>query len=72
MDTKTNLAEESSRSGISSPPPHRGPTPQMKRSHWIIFFAICFILGLLVFVTIIHVIDTTPSRAQLLKGEAGQ
>lgn len=38
----------------------------MKRSHWIIFFAICFILGLLVFVTIIHVIDTTPQRAKLV------
>ena len=38
----------------------------MKRSHWIIFLAICFILGLLVFVTIIHVIDTTPSRAKLV------
>lgn len=38
----------------------------MKRSHWIIFFVICFILGLLVFVTIVHVIDTTPSRAQLI------
>ncbi len=38
----------------------------MKRSHWIIFFAICFILGLLVFVTIIHVINTTPSKARLI------
>jgi membrane fusion protein (multidrug efflux system) len=38
----------------------------MKRSHWIIFIAICFILGLLVFATTIHVIETTPSRARLL------
>jgi RND family efflux transporter MFP subunit len=38
----------------------------MKRSHWIIFLAICLILGLLVFVTIVHVIETTPSRARLL------
>lgn len=37
----------------------------MKRSHWIIFFAICFILGLLVFATVIHVINTTPSKARL-------
>ena len=36
----------------------------MKRSHWIIFIAICLILGLLVFATIIHVINTTPSRAR--------
>ena len=45
-------------------------TPQMKRSHWIIFFAICFILGLLVFLTIIHVIDTTPSKARLVHAPA--
>ena len=38
----------------------------MKPSHWIIFFVICFILGLLVFATIIHVIDTTPSRARMI------
>ena len=38
----------------------------MKRPHWIIFFAICLILGFLVFVTIIHVINTTPSKAKLL------
>ena len=38
----------------------------MKRPHWIIFFAICLILGFLVFVTIVHVIKTTPSRAKLL------
>jgi membrane fusion protein (multidrug efflux system) len=38
----------------------------MKRSHWIIFIAICLILGLLVFATIIHVVNTTPSRARLL------
>ena len=42
----------------------------MKRSHWIIFFAICFILGLLVFFTIIHVIDTTPSKARLVHAPA--
>ena len=42
----------------------------MKRSHWIIFLAICFILGLLVFFTIIHVIDTTPSKARMLHAPA--
>src|SRR5262249_11489318 len=30
------------------------------------FLAICFILGLLVFFTVIHVINTTPSRARLV------
>lgn len=38
----------------------------MRRPHWIIFFAICLILGFLVFVTIVHVINTTPSKAKLL------
>ena len=66
MEPKTKLAEEPSRSGNDSPLSRRGPTPQMKRSHWIIFLAICCILGLLVFVTVIHVIDTTPSRAKLV------
>ena len=42
----------------------------MKRSHWIIFFAICFILGVLVFLTIIHVVDTTPSKARMLRAPA--
>ena len=42
----------------------------MRRSHWIIFFAICFILGLLVFFTIIHVVNTTPSKARLVHAPA--
>lgn len=42
----------------------------MKRSHWVIFFAICFILGVLVFTTIVHLIDTTPSKARLLRAPA--
>ena len=29
----------------------------MKRSHWVIFFAICLLLGILVFATAVHVID---------------
>lgn len=42
----------------------------MKRSHWVIFFAICVILGLLVFFTVIHVINTTPARARLVHAPA--
>lgn len=38
----------------------------MKRSHWIIFLVICFILGILVFATIVHLISTTPSKARLV------
>jgi membrane fusion protein, multidrug efflux system len=68
METKTKLTNESSRTGAGNSPPRQVPVAQMKPSHWIIFFVICFILGLLVFATIIHVIDTTPSRARLVRG----
>lgn len=70
MDTKTKLADEPTRPGNGAPFARQTSTLQMKRSHWIIFFAICFILGLLVFLTIIHVIDTTPSRARLIHAPA--
>jgi membrane fusion protein (multidrug efflux system) len=66
MDTKNKLADEPRRAGSGSSFARQTSAPQMKRSHWIIFLAICFILGLLVFLTIIHVIDTTPSKARLL------
>ena len=38
----------------------------MKRSHWIIFLVICFILGILVVATVVHIIGTTPSKAKLV------
>ena len=66
METKTKLADEPSRTGTGNSSSRQSSVPLMKRSHWIIFIAICFILGLLVFATIIHVIETTPSRARLL------
>src|SRR5450631_4401369 len=66
METKTDLADEPSRHGSGNSSSRRTPTPLMKRSHWIIFLAICFILGILVFVTVVHVIETTPSRARLV------
>ena len=61
METKTESAN-TRRGGTGS----SRPFPEMKRSHWIIFLSICVILGLLVFATIIHIINTTPSRARLL------
>jgi membrane fusion protein (multidrug efflux system) len=66
METKTELENKPAQPGSSNSFSRRAPTPEMKRSHWIIFFAICFILGFLVFVTIIHVINTTPSKAKLI------
>ncbi|MGI8890098.1 MAG: efflux RND transporter periplasmic adaptor subunit [Chthoniobacterales bacterium] len=68
METKHELADQPVRP--VNAPPSRAPMPQMKRSHWVIFFAICAILGLLVFFTIIHVINTTPSRARLVHAPA--
>lgn len=66
MDMKHELADEPKRRGTGDSYGRTLSTPQMKRSHWIIFLAICFILGLLVFFTVIHVINTTPSRARLV------
>lgn len=68
METKTKLEAESARIEAGIPPSRPISVAEMKRSHWIIFFVICFILGLLVFATIIHVIDTTPSRARQVGG----
>ena len=70
MDTNNKLADDLQRPGSDVSFPRRTPPPQMKRSHWIIFFAICLILGLLVFVTVIHVINTSPSRARLVNAPA--
>ncbi len=67
METKTERAETPPR---TAPPSdlfeRRTPPPQMKGSHWVIFFVICFILGVLVFATVVHLINTTPSKAKLV------
>src|SRR5215471_359556 len=65
METKIQR-EQSPRIG-SSDAYNPGPwLSQMKRSHWIIFFVICLVLGILVFATAVHIIDTTPSKAKLI------
>jgi RND family efflux transporter MFP subunit len=66
METKTELAKESSRSEGDNSFSRGNLILGMKRSHWIIFLAICFVLGFLVFITVVHVINTTPSKAKLL------
>jgi membrane fusion protein (multidrug efflux system) len=38
----------------------------MKRSHWIIFLVICAVLGLLVFKTVLHMINTDTKKAELV------
>ena len=70
MDTKNKLVDEPTRLGNGGTFARETSTLPMKRSHWIIFFAICLILGLLVFMTIVHVINTTPSRARLVHAPA--
>jgi RND family efflux transporter MFP subunit len=42
----------------------------MKRSHWVVFLVVCFLLGLLVFATALHVIDTTTSKARAVNAPA--
>ncbi len=42
----------------------------MKRSHWIIFLVICFLLGFLVFETIIHVVNTNTGIARKVNAPA--
>ena len=42
----------------------------MKRSHWIVFIVICFLLGLLVFETVIHVINTNTGKARVINAPA--
>lgn len=70
MDTKNEMAGSTLRPESGSLHPRQPTGPQMKRSHWIIFLAICCILGLLVFFTVIHVINTSPSRARLVNAPA--
>ena len=70
METKTQPADERPRTAGGATSARQNSTLQMKRSHWIIFLAICLILGLLVFFTIIHVINTSPSKARLVHAAA--
>ncbi len=70
MDTKNEMAGSTLRPESGGSYPRQPTGSQMKRSHWITFLAICCILGLLVFLTVIHVINTTPSRARLLNAPA--
>ena len=38
----------------------------MKRSHWIVFLVICFLVGLLVFKTVLHMINTDTKKARII------
>lgn len=62
MDTKTKIAESSPRQGNDSRETTR--TSGMKPAHWIVFFVVCIVLGLLVFETVLHVIGTNTGVAR--------
>src|SRR5438552_15300218 len=67
MEMKTETENKPSRPprplswGTSYP---RTPAALMKRSHWVIFIVISVLLGFLVFYTMLHVINTTTSKAR--------
>jgi RND family efflux transporter MFP subunit len=70
METKTKLADHPDRPETDQPDTRRTRSPQMKRSHWIIFLVICFLLGFLVFETIIHVVNTNTGIARKFNAPA--
>src|SRR5437867_9685722 len=39
------------------------PPPPRKHSHWIVFLVVCFLLGLLVFKAVLHMIGTDTKQA---------
>src|SRR5437660_2035324 len=67
MEMKTETENKPSRPprplswGTSYP---RTPAALMKRSHWVILIVISVLLGFLVLYTILHVINTTTSKAR--------
>jgi RND family efflux transporter MFP subunit len=66
METKIERADQPRKTGNGGTFVRGPSTAGMKRSHWFIFLVICLILGILVFATVMHVINTTPSKARLL------
>jgi len=49
-------------SGQQQQPPER----TMKRSHWTVLLVVCFLMGLLVFKTVLHLIGTDTEKARLV------
>src|SRR5436853_484193 len=66
METKTETAHASSRDRNIRTTRAGAPFPEMKRSHWIVFFVIAAALALLVLVTIVHVMRTNSPTARRL------
>src|SRR5712691_2790446 len=64
MDTYTEIENKPSRPPSGSASASRTAAPRMKRSHRVIFIVISLLLGFLVLYTILHVINTTTSKAR--------
>jgi RND family efflux transporter MFP subunit len=56
------------RTGESRPP--RIPEPRTKRPRWIVLVVICFLVGLLVFRTVLHMINTDATKARVVHAPA--
>lgn len=66
METKTEREERATRRGNGN---YSGVEPsgsRMKPVHWIIFLVVCVVLGLLVFYTVVHVVETNTGKARML------
>src|SRR5437870_5765099 len=70
MHTMHHIANHRPTPQIGDGGPHQPPTRLMKRSHWVVFLVVCFFLGLLVFKTVRHVIDTDTKKARIVNAPA--
>src|SRR5216683_2075974 len=61
-----NIADHKTAPRTGDSARHETPARTMKRSHWIIFLVVCFLLGLLVFKTVLHMIGTDSGKARLV------
>ncbi len=66
MDTNTEIENKPFRPLSGSASSSRTAAPRMKRSHRVIFIVISLLLGLLVFGTVLHVINTNTTKARLV------
>src|SRR6266550_6006581 len=69
-ETKTEIRTKPSDIGRLGTSSFRTATPKIKRSHWVVFLVVCFLLGLLVFATALHVIGTDTSKARAVNAPA--
>ena len=66
METKTEREERATRRDNGNYSAVEPSGSRMKPVHWIIFLVVCVVLGLLVFYTVVHVVETNPGKARLL------